>query len=195
MAARDFQASLTLFHKLLHRGADSLSQLLVFPFAHTTSSRCRCRPLQLLLRQGRTTRYRESFLYHSALTWTSLPQDIQAHINSTTFQKAIEQYWSAHRYKTMATLRHHSLVPTLIHTHCLLLQHQFSGLILSSRSISLNLWQHVITPRARDPLAGVPFPVAIGESFNLFLLDVSTEREHYFKSWFYDLLAFHDCVK
>ena len=63
----------------------SLRELL-FPFAHTTSSRCRRKPLQLLLPQARTTRYRESFFYRSALLWNSLPQDIQAHTNSTAFR-------------------------------------------------------------------------------------------------------------
>ena len=92
-------SSLTLFHKLLHSRPEPLRELLC-PFAHTTSSRCRRKPLQLLLPQARTTRYRESFFYRSALLWNSLPQDIQAHTNSTTFRKAIEQHWSAYRYTT-----------------------------------------------------------------------------------------------
>ena len=92
-------SSLTLFHKLLHSRPEPLRELL-FPFAHTTSSRCRRKPLQLLLPQARTTRYRESFFYRSALLWNSLPQDIQAHTNSTAFRKAIEQHWSAYRYTT-----------------------------------------------------------------------------------------------
>ena len=92
-------SSLTLFHKLLHSRPEPLRELL-FPFAHTTSSRCRRKPLQLLLPQARTTRYRDSFFYRSALLWNSLPQDIQAHTNSTAFRKAIEQHWSAYRYTT-----------------------------------------------------------------------------------------------
>ena len=92
-------SSLTLFYKLLHRRPEPLHELL-FPFAHTTSSRCRRKPLQLLLLQARTTRYRETFFYRSALLWNSVPPDIQAHTNSTTFRKAIEQHWSAYRYTT-----------------------------------------------------------------------------------------------
>ena len=92
-------SSLTRFHKLQHNHPDPLRELL-FPFAHTTSNRCRRKPLQLHLPQARTTRYRESFFYHSALLWNSLPQDIQALTDRTTSQKAIEQHWSAFRYTT-----------------------------------------------------------------------------------------------
>ena len=115
-----------MFHKRLHSRPEPLRDLL-FPFAHTTSSRCRRKPLQLLLPQARTTRYRESFFYRSALLWNSLPQDIQAHTNSTTFRKAIEQHWSAHRYTTAQNIPIplSSALSYLfnnlhnIHTHCL----------------------------------------------------------------------------
>ena len=92
-------SSLTLFHKLLHSRPEPLREWL-FPFAQTTSSRHRRKPLQLLLPQARTNRYRESFFYRSALLWNSLPHDIQAHTNSTTFRTAIEQHWTAYRYTT-----------------------------------------------------------------------------------------------
>ena len=121
-------SSLTFFHKLLHSCPEPLRKLL-FSFAHTTSSRCRRKPLQLLLPQARTTRYRESFFYRSALLWNSLPQDIQAHTNSTTFRKAIGQHWSVYRYTTHTKNSHSTLFCPLLtinfnylhnkHTHCL----------------------------------------------------------------------------
>ena len=48
--------------------------------------------LQLFLPQARTTRYRESFFYRSALLWNSLPQDIQAHTNTPLSSSAISGY-------------------------------------------------------------------------------------------------------
>ena len=105
-------SSLTLFHKLLHSRPEPLRELL-FPFAHTTSSRCRRKPLQLLLPQARTTRYRESFFYRSALLWNSLPQDIQAHTNSTAFEKPFNSTGQHTDTQPNKTFPYHSLLPSL----------------------------------------------------------------------------------
>ena len=76
--------SLTMFHKLLHSRPEPLSECL-FQYASATSARSRRKPFQLLLPQTRTTRYRESFFYRSALLWNSLPHDIQSLKNATFF--------------------------------------------------------------------------------------------------------------
>ena len=58
--------SLTMFHKLLHSRPEPLSECL-FQYASANSARSRRQPLQMLLPQTRTTRYKESFFYRSAL--------------------------------------------------------------------------------------------------------------------------------
>ena len=95
--------SLSLFHKLLHSRTEPFPQCL-FPFSHTTSTRSRRKPLQLVLPQTRTTRYKTSFFYRSALLWNSLPHNIQSLRNSTAFQQALEQHWSAYRYCTSQSI-------------------------------------------------------------------------------------------
>ena len=82
--------SLTMFHKLLHSRPEPLSECL-FQYASATSARSRRKPFQLvlLLPHTRTTRYRESFFYRSALLWNSLPHDIQSLKNSKSFRDAL----------------------------------------------------------------------------------------------------------
>ena len=77
-----------MFHKLLHSRPEPLSECL-FQYASATSARSRRKPFQLLLPHTRTTRYRESFFYRSALLWNSLPHDIQLLKNSKIHHFAI----------------------------------------------------------------------------------------------------------
>ena len=105
-------SSLTLFHKLLHSRPEPLRELF-FPFAHTTSSRCRRKPLQLLLPQARTTRYRNPFsialpfsgtLSHKTFKHTPTAPHSGKPLNSTG------QHTDTQPNKTFP---YHSLLPSL----------------------------------------------------------------------------------
>ena len=91
--------SLTIFHKLLHSRPEPLSECL-FQYASATSARSRRKPFQLLLPRTRTTRYRESFFYGSALLWNSLPHDIQSLKNSKSFRDALENHYQSYKFTT-----------------------------------------------------------------------------------------------
>ena len=68
--------------------------------ASATSARSRRKPFQLLLPRTRTTRYRESFFYRSALLWNSLPHDIQSLKNSKSFRDALENHYQSYKFTT-----------------------------------------------------------------------------------------------
>ena len=105
--------SLTMFHKLLHSRPEPLSECL-FQYASATSAPSRRKPLQLLLPQTRTTRYRESFFYRSALLWNSLPHDIQSLKNSKSFRNALEKHYQSYKHTTTKkTFTYHSPLPFL----------------------------------------------------------------------------------
>ena len=91
--------SLTMFHKLLHSRPEPLSECL-FQYASATSARSRRKPFQLLLPHTRTTRYRESFFYRSALLRNSLPHDIQSLKNSKSFRNALENHYQSYKFTT-----------------------------------------------------------------------------------------------
>ena len=91
--------SLTMFHKLLHCRPEPLSECL-FQYASATSARSRRKPFQLLLPHTRTTRYRESFFYRSALLWNSLPHDIQSLKHSKSFRDALESHYQSYKFTT-----------------------------------------------------------------------------------------------
>ena len=91
--------SLTMFHKLLHSRPEPLGECL-FQYASATSARSRRKPFQLLLPHTRTTRYRESFFYRSALLWNSLPHDIQSPKNSKSFRNALENHYQSYKFTT-----------------------------------------------------------------------------------------------
>ena len=88
-----------MFHKLLHSRPEPLSECL-FQYASATSARSRRKPFQLLLPHTRTTRYRESFFYRSALLWNSLPHDIQSLKNSKSFRDALENHYQTYKFTT-----------------------------------------------------------------------------------------------
>ena len=88
-----------MFHKLLHSRPEPLSECL-FQYASATSARSRRKPFQLLLPHTRTTRYRESFFYRSALLWNSLPHDIQSLKNSKSFRDALENHYQSYKFTT-----------------------------------------------------------------------------------------------
>ena len=95
--------SLTMFHKLLHSRPEPLSECL-FQYASATSARSRRKPFQLLLPHTRTTRYRESFFYRSALLWNSLPHDIQSLKNSKSFRDALENHCQSYKFTNRFSL-------------------------------------------------------------------------------------------
>ena len=72
----------------------------LFQYASATSARSRRKPFQLLLPRTRTTRYRESFFYRSALLWNSLPHDIQSLKNSKSFRDALENHYQSYKFTT-----------------------------------------------------------------------------------------------
>ena len=91
--------SLTMFHKLPHSRPEPVSECL-FQYASATSARSRRKPFQLLLPHTRTTHYRESFFYRSALLWNSLPHDIQSLKNSKSFRDALENHYQSYKFTT-----------------------------------------------------------------------------------------------
>ena len=88
-----------MFHKLLHSRPEPLSECL-FQYASATSARSRRKPFQLLLPHTRTTRYRESFFYRSALLWNSLAHDKQSLKNGKSFRNALENHYQSYKFTT-----------------------------------------------------------------------------------------------
>ena len=104
--------SLTMFHKLLHSRPEPLNECL-FQYASATSACSRRKPFQLLLPHTRTTRYRESFFYRSALLWNSLPHDTQSLKNSKSFRNALENHYKSYKCTTTQNFTYHSPLPFL----------------------------------------------------------------------------------
>ena len=92
-------ASLMLFHRLKNSPTPVASLCLPAPFA-SDNSRSRRRQHQIRLPSTRSTRYTRSFFFHSALLWNSLPNSIQSHSSTSSFQHALEEHWHAYKYLT-----------------------------------------------------------------------------------------------
>ena len=92
-------ASLTLFHRLKNSPTPVASSCLPAPFA-SDNSRSRRRQHQIRLPSTRSTRYTRSFFFHSALLWNTLPNSIQSHSSTSSFQHALEEHWHAYKYLT-----------------------------------------------------------------------------------------------
>ena len=92
-------ASLTLFHRLKNSPTPVASSCLPAPFA-SDNSRSRRRQHQVRLPTTRSTRYTRSFFFHSALLWNTLPNSIQSHSSTSSFQHALEEHWHAYKYLT-----------------------------------------------------------------------------------------------
>ena len=75
------------------------SSCLPAPFA-SDNSRSRRRQHQVRLPTTRSTRYTRSFFFHSALLWNTLPNSIQSHSSTSSFQHALEEHWHAYKYLT-----------------------------------------------------------------------------------------------
>ena len=61
---------------------------------------------QVRLPTTRSTRYTRSFFFHSALLWNTLPNSIQSHSSTSSFQHAfIEEHWHAYKYLTDTDIR------------------------------------------------------------------------------------------
>ena len=55
---------------------------------------------QVRLPTTRSTRYTRSLFFHSALFWNTLPNSIQSHSSTSSFQHAFEEHWHAYKYLT-----------------------------------------------------------------------------------------------
>ena len=65
----------------------------LFPFSSTVSSYNFRKPRLLILPTTRTSRYLNSFFYHSALLWNSLPSSIQSITKPNHFRQALTSHW------------------------------------------------------------------------------------------------------
>ena len=92
-------ASLTLFHHLKNSPTPVASSCLPAPFTSDDSHSCR-RQHQVRLPTTRSTRYTRSFFFHSALLLNTLPNSIQSHSSTSSFQHALEEHWHAYKYLT-----------------------------------------------------------------------------------------------
>ena len=92
--------SVALLHDLLISGikAEPLRSCL-FASANTVSTYDLRKPRQLVLPAAKTARYKNSFFFHSALLWNSLPGHIQRIDNRKRFKSEVENYWSDYKFK------------------------------------------------------------------------------------------------
>ena len=89
-------AAVTLLHSLLQDGREPFMNCL-FESSKTRSSR---KPHQLLLTHASTTKFLNSFFYHSALLWNSLPHSILTITSKPAFRIAVKDNWSTFKYRT-----------------------------------------------------------------------------------------------
>ena len=76
----------------------------LFPFSSTVSSYNFRKPRQLILPTTRTSRYLNSFFYHSALLWNSLPSSIQSITKPNHFRQALTSHWREQKYQPVSQL-------------------------------------------------------------------------------------------
>ena len=96
-------ATTCLLHQLLQNPTDPLKDCL-FPFSSTVSSYNFRKPRQLILPTTRTPRYLNSFFYHSALLWNSLPSSIQSLTKPNHFRQALTSHWREQKYQPVSEL-------------------------------------------------------------------------------------------
>ena len=96
-------ATTCLLHQLLQNPTDPLKDCL-FPFFSTVSSYNFRKPRQLILPTTRTSRYLNSFFYHSALLWNSLPSSIQSITKPNHFRQALTSHWREQKYQPVSEL-------------------------------------------------------------------------------------------
>ena len=96
-------ATTCLLHQLLQNPTDPLKDCL-FPFSSTVSSYNFRKPRQLILPTTRTSRYLNSFFYHSALLWNSLPSSIQSITKPNHFRQALTSHWREQKYQPVSEL-------------------------------------------------------------------------------------------
>ena len=87
----------SMAHKIAHTCRQASPSLWRCLYSSPVQDRWR---FQLLLPHTRTTRYRESFFYRSALLWNSLPHDIQSLKNSKSFRDALENHYQTYKFTT-----------------------------------------------------------------------------------------------
>ena len=76
----------------------------LFPFSSTVSSYNFRKPRRLILPTTRTSRYLNSFFYHSALLWNSLPSSIQSITKPIHFRQALTSHWREQKYQPVSQL-------------------------------------------------------------------------------------------
>ena len=96
-------ATICLLHQLLQNLTDPLKDCL-FPFSSTVSSYNFRKPRQLILPTTRTSRYLNSFFYHSALLWNSLPSSIQSITKPNHFRQALTSHCREQKYQPVSQL-------------------------------------------------------------------------------------------
>ena len=96
-------AATCLLHQLLQNPTDPLKDCL-FPFSSTVSSYNFRKPRQLILRTTSTSRYLNSFFYHSALLWNFLPSSIQSITKPNHFRQELTSHWREQKYQPVSQL-------------------------------------------------------------------------------------------
>ena len=69
-------------------------------FFLSSKTRHRRKPHQLLLPHASTTRFLNSFFYHSALLWSSLRRSIQTITSKPAFRIAVKDHWPTFKCRT-----------------------------------------------------------------------------------------------
>ena len=87
-----------LLHQLVQNPTDPLKDCL-FPFSSTVPSYNFRKPRQLILPTTRTSQYLNSFFFHSALLWNSLPSSIQSITKPNHFRQALKSHWIEQKYQ------------------------------------------------------------------------------------------------
>ena len=96
-------ATTCLLHQLFQNPTEPLKDCL-FPFSSTVSSYNFRKPRQLILPTTRTSWYLNSFFYHSALLWNSLPSSIQSITKPNHFRQALTSHWREQKYQPVSQL-------------------------------------------------------------------------------------------
>ena len=92
-------SSITLFHQM-KVAPTSLFVNQLPASSLSRSGRSLRKPEQLLLPPAHTIKFMDSFFYHSAILWNSLPFEIQVMQNNQHFKSAVENHWAPFKFIT-----------------------------------------------------------------------------------------------
>ena len=93
------RSSITLFHQM-KVAPTSLFVNQLPASSLSRSGRSLRKPEQLLLPPAHTIKYMDSFFYHSAILWNSMPFEIQEIQNNQHFKSAVENHWRPFKFIT-----------------------------------------------------------------------------------------------